>query len=276
MKTLILHTTPPDDPGAGRLRDEFDLRDAAGNVAAVLPEATVCAVREEMRGGEIMALIERHAPEVVVNLCEAPLGRPDLEPHVASLLEWLGVRFTGCGSETLALCRRKDRVNPVLRQAGVPVPLAAPLTHPSFPCIVKPAGGDGFWRRCASHSVCENRRGTRPGDRLRQGSGPGQKNSFREREFAVSLWGRAEPEHVSLGETLFLHGLRLITYAAKWEVESDDFANSPLVYDSVIAPDLRESIIAAARRQLARRGSAAGVAGWMCARTRTEIRAFWM
>ena len=243
MKALILHTTPPEDPGANRLRDEFDLREAAENVAAVLPESRVCAVRGEAR--EIAALVERHAPEVVVNLCEAPLGRPDLEPHVASLLEWLGVRFTGCGSETLALCRRKDRVNPVLRQAGVPVPQATSPTHPSFPCIVKPAGEDGS-AGLDHHSICEDP------ETLSRAMACAQVPMLVEeflpgREFAVSLWGRAEPTHVSLGETIFMRGLRLVTYAAKWEVESADFADSPLVYDAEIAPELRERIVAVAR-----------------------------
>jgi D-alanine-D-alanine ligase len=243
MKALILHTTPPDDPGADRLRDEFDLREAAGNVAAALPGSTVCEVRGE--AWEIVALIDRHAPEVVVNLCEAPLGRPELEPHAALLLELLGVRFTGCGSETLALCRRKDVVNPVLRDACVPVPMRVSLTHPSFPCIVKPSGEDGSaWM--SHHSVCEN--AEELGRALAYAKAPVLVEEFLPgREFAVSLWGCAEPEHVSLGETVFMRGLRLITYAAKWEVESDDFADSPLVYDSEIAPELREAIVAAAR-----------------------------
>ena len=89
-------------------------------IAEVLPGADVAKVRGEPR--EILALLEAHAPDVVFNLCEAPLGRPELEPHVAALLEWAGVRFTGSGSETLALCRRKDRVAAVLAGAGVPVP----------------------------------------------------------------------------------------------------------------------------------------------------------
>ena len=118
MKVLVLHTTPPKAPGEDRVVDEFDLREAASNVASALPEAAVCGARGDAR--EILALLDLHRPAVVFNLCEAPLGRPDLEAHVAALMEWLGVRFTGCGSETLALCRRKDLVNPVLRAAPGP------------------------------------------------------------------------------------------------------------------------------------------------------------
>jgi D-alanine-D-alanine ligase len=243
MKVLVLHTTPPEAPGGGRVADEFDLGNAASNVASVLPGAMVCSVRGEVR--EVLALLDLYHPEVVVNLCEAPLGRPDLEAHVAAVLEWLGMRFTGCGSETLALCRRKDLVNAVLRNAGVPVPCAVDLSRPVFPCIVKPASEDGS-AGLDHDSVCENADAlTRAVARL---SGPAVIQEFLSgREFAISLWGRLRPDYVSIGETVFQQGLRLITYAAKWHVESADFANSPMVYDAEIDPPLRDVIVAIAR-----------------------------
>src|SRR4030095_13283200 len=67
------------------------------------------------------------------------------------------------------------------------------------------------------------------------------------REFAVCLWGRTTPDHVSVGETRFLNGMRLNTYASKWDTESAAFADTPLDYRTVIAPDLRASIIDGAR-----------------------------
>jgi D-alanine-D-alanine ligase len=222
--------------------DEFDLSEAASNVAAALPEAAICGIRGDAR--EILALLDLHLPAVVFNLCEAPLGRPDLEAHVAALMEWLGIRFTGCGSETLALCRRKDLVNPVLSSAGIPVPAPIDPARPSFPCIVKPAAEDGS-AGLGHNSVCEN-----PAELARAMAhleGPAVIQEFLPgREFVVSLWGRCQPDFVSIGETVFEKGLRLITYAAKWHVESEDFANSPLFYNSKVAPRLREAIIAAA------------------------------
>jgi D-alanine-D-alanine ligase len=243
MKALILYTTAPDNPGCGRLRDEFDLHLAAENIGAVVPGAVVRAVRGEV--GEILSLVKEFGPEVVVNLCEAPLGRPDREPHAAALLEWLGVRFTGCGSETLALCRRKDRVNALLRAAGIAVPVAFPVSQPQFPCLVKPAAEDGsagldHASLCHDKAQLERAVARLAGPVLVEEFMPG-------REFAVSLWGREEPEHVSIGETVFERGLRLVTYEAKWVEESADFADSPLRYDSVIEPELRAGLIAAAR-----------------------------
>jgi D-alanine-D-alanine ligase len=67
------------------------------------------------------------------------------------------------------------------------------------------------------------------------------------REFAVALWGAIEPVDFSIGETLFRGSLRLNTYAAKWDIESEDFANSPLSYRTEIDPRLQEAVLTAAR-----------------------------
>ena len=236
-RVLVLHTLPPEKAAVGRSRDEFDLSEAAAAIAAVLPQARVAGVRGEAR--EILALLDKEKPDVVFNACEAPLGRPDLEAHLAALLEWSGVRFTGCGSETLALCRRKDRTGAALSAAGVPTPREG-----VFPCIVKPADEDGS-AGISAESVCRNEeevaraRARWNGPVLVQEFLPG-------REFAVSLWGAREPEHSSTGEFCFGGGLALNTYASKWDAESADFANSPLVYGDGIAAPLRAALLGAA------------------------------
>jgi D-alanine-D-alanine ligase len=238
VKVLVLHSLPPANAAAGRAVGEWELAEAAGNVAGVLPGAAVAGVRGDAR--EILKLLEIHCPDVVFNLCEAPLGRGDREAHVAALLEWLGVRFTGCRSETLALCRRKDWTNAVLAAAGVPVPRAG-----GFPCIVKPADDDGS--ACIfADSVCADAEAR---DRaLARLSGPAIVQDFLSgREFVVALWGRGRPEFSSIGETLYRNGLRLITYAAKWEPESRDFVDSPLTYNLALEPPLRDALLAAAR-----------------------------
>jgi D-alanine-D-alanine ligase len=222
----------------GRIAGEFDLSAAVSGVADVLPEAELAGVRGAP--AEVFSVLERCRPDVVFNACEAPLGRPDLEPHVASLLEWMGVRFTGSGSETLGLCRRKDRTNVLLAAAGVPVPRSG-----IFPCVVKPADEDGSaWidaaSLCMDASEVAQARSRLPGPAVVQEFVPG-------REFAVSLWGEREPEHISIGETRFESGLQLITYAAKWDIDSADFANSPLFYNTDVEPKLCDAVSQAAR-----------------------------
>lgn len=238
MKVLVLYTLPPATVAPGRMVDEFDVSAAAQGIAEVLPEAMVAGVHGEVR--EVLAVLDQHHPDVVFNVCEAPLGRPDREAHVAALLEWLRVRFTGCGSETLTLCRRKDRVNALLAAAGVPVPRTG-----VFPCIVKPVDEDGS-AGIDENSLCANAEAVaRARTRLK---GPVVIQEFLPgREFAVSLWGQEEPIDVSIGETRFTSGMRLNTYAAKWDPDSADFANTPLVYTPQPDPQLREAVIAAAR-----------------------------
>jgi D-alanine-D-alanine ligase len=239
MKTLVLHTVPPEELPAGRAAGEFDLTEAAEEIARLLPNAAVAGVRGEVR--EILSVLDTHRPDVIFNLCEAPLGRPCLESQVAALFEWAGVRFTGSGSETLALCRRKDRTKAVLAAAGVPVPRAG-----AFPCIVKPADEDGSAGLdhdavCADADAVERLRARSAGPVVVEEFLPGK-------EFVISLWGRTGPEHLSIGEVSFENGLRLFTYAAKWHLDSGDYLNSRLHYHTEIHPPLRAALTAAARR----------------------------
>ncbi len=237
-RVLILHTLPPQTAPPGRDRDEFDLSGSAQKIAGILPDAAVAGIRGDVR--EVLEVLTTHRPDVVFNLCEAPVGRPDREPHVAALFEWIGIPFTGSGSETLALCRRKDRANAVLTAAGVAVPHGG-----TFPCVVKPADEDGsagitHESLCADAAAVERARARLAGPAIVEDFLPG-------REFAVTLWGRDLGEHVSVGETLFLHGLRLNTYVGKWDLESREWADSPLSYDCEIEPWLRESVVETAR-----------------------------
>jgi len=184
--------------------------------------------------------VSRHRPDAVFNACEAPHGRVDREAHVAALLEWLGIRFTGSGSETLALCRRKNLVNPVLAAAGVSIP-----RENVFPCIVKPADEDGS-AGLHTGSICTDAEAlAKARDMI---DGPAVIEEFVPgREFAVSLWGPAEAEFFSIGELKFSGSLQLITYAAKWDPQSADFANSRISYEIDLESSLREDILAAAR-----------------------------
>jgi D-alanine-D-alanine ligase len=238
LKVLVLYSIAPETIEPGRSKCEFDLSDAARGVAGVVADAVLAGVRGEP--AEILEAVSLHKPDVVFNVCEAPLGRGDREAHVAALLEWLGVRFTGSGSETLALCRRKDLVKPVLEAAGVPVP----RSH-GFPCIVKPAREDASVGIHA-HSVCGDAAALARARALIDG--PVIVEEFLEgREFAVSLWGRTTPDFDSIGELTFSGGLRLVTYASKWDRQSAEFANSPILYGGTIEPALRQAILDAAR-----------------------------
>jgi D-alanine-D-alanine ligase len=239
MTVLVAHTLPPAAGAAGRIPGEFDLEEAAEAVGSALPGSVIRGIAG--RDEEFAGLVREHRPDAVFNLCEAPLGRPELEAHAAALWESLGVRFTGARSRTLALCRVKDRVNAVLASKGIPVPAGG-----TFPCVVKPAEEDGSaW--IGRDSICRDEEQVRlavdrlPGRALVEAFIPG-------REFAVSAWGRDRAEHFSIGETVFANGLELVTYEAKWLPESSDYRDSPVSYATEIDEGLRGVLVETAGR----------------------------
>ena len=86
--------------------------------------------------------------DLVFNLCEGIDGEAVFEPMVISVLELIGVPFTGSSSWTTALTLRKNVVNGVLDRAGLPVPRWAHVRHGEeitsvgFPAICKPVAED--------------------------------------------------------------------------------------------------------------------------------------
>ena len=99
------------------------------------------------------ALLRQVCPDLVVNLCEGLGGRSEGEILAARVVEEIGFPMTGSPSRTLALARRKDQVNALLEEKGLPVPhwgrwngfdrLRWAKGWNLFPAIVKPAGEDG-------------------------------------------------------------------------------------------------------------------------------------
>ena len=95
MKVLVVHAPAEARPrrGATRASSTFPRRRRTSQSVCRMRWWPACAAPAEM-----LDLLAAHRPDVVFNACEAPLGRPDLEPNIAALMELLGVRFTGSGS----------------------------------------------------------------------------------------------------------------------------------------------------------------------------------
>jgi len=125
-----------------------------------------------------------------------------------------------------------------------------------FPCIVKPAGEDAS-AGIHSHSVCANQ--AEMEFAAARWGGPVIVEEFLPgREFVVSLWGAGEETHWSIGETVFQGGVRLNTYEAKWDSDSYDYRNSPLIYNPPLDDAMRLRLVDLARRAWA----AAGMRGY--------------
>jgi D-alanine-D-alanine ligase len=101
----------------------------------------------------VISSLAANPPDFVLNLCDTGFGNvASRELHVPSLLEMLGIRYSGSPPACLAYCYDKALVRAVAAAHGIPVPAevfvpgcdagALPPTL-SFPALVKPNTGDG-------------------------------------------------------------------------------------------------------------------------------------
>ncbi|MCX7702481.1 MAG: methyltransferase domain-containing protein [Planctomycetota bacterium] len=101
------------------------------------------------------------------NLCDEGYdNNPRQELHIPSILEMLGINYTGAGPQCLAFCYDKSLVRGIAKEMGIPVadgffikPEDTTFELPfGFPVIAKPNYGDssfGITQRCVANSVEE-------------------------------------------------------------------------------------------------------------------------
>ena len=113
----------------------FDGLSALGKAPEILLLDSIEAVESSLQefAGEVVRVpvtndgrwverLRRGKFDLVFNLCEGIDGEAVFESMVISVLELLGIPFTGSSSWTTALTLRKNLVNAMLDRAGLPVP----------------------------------------------------------------------------------------------------------------------------------------------------------
>ena len=203
--------------------------------------------------------LRRAHVDLVFNLCESIDGVAALEPAVISVLELLGLPYTGSSSWTTSLCLRKHVVNAALERAGLPVPKFAVLRRgtaiPSvgFPAICKPAAEDasvGIEQR----SVVRTTRALaeRVGAMLERWDEVLVQRFVEGREVNVGILGDAVLPIAEIDFGNMPKGMwRIVTYRSKWEEGSDEDLGSaprcPARLPASVAAQLRRIAIAAWR-----------------------------
>lgn len=228
--------------------------DAAGVMEAV--DAVVVALGELGHAAFPVAIgrpLERVLPrlsavDTIFNLVEGLDGRSEDEPRVAALQELAGRPLTGARSETLALARRKDRVNALLAASGLPVPewtLADADTGArwrAYPAIVKPAGEDGSVGIHEASVVADPWELRAALARLR---GPALVQAFvGGRELNVGIVGDTV---LPVSEIVFSGTRRVVSYAAKWSPGSDADRGTRPICPARISAVLHDRVAALAR-----------------------------
>jgi D-alanine-D-alanine ligase len=203
--------------------------------------------------------LRRARVDFVFNLCESIDGVAALEPAVISVLELLGLPFSGSSSWTTSLCLRKHVVNAALDRAGLPVPkfavVRAGSSIPSvgFPAICKPAAEDasiGVEQRSVvrtSRALAE-----RVGSMLERWDEVIVQRYVEGREVNVGILGDSVLPIAEIDFGRMPKGMwRIVTYKSKWEDGSEEDLGSaprcPARLPATVAAQLRKIAIASWR-----------------------------
>ncbi len=199
--------------------------------------------------------------DVVINLCEAFAGHPQLESNVAAALELLGVAFTGNDSRTLALCLNKFKTKAVLKSCGLPtapaklVDSAETKIDMPFPVIVKPNREDASLGIDPESVVFDQESLQKQVQKILEiYDQPVLVEAFIDgREFNVAVLDDGHPQALPVSEIDFTNmpegHARILCYRAKWLPDDILYEKTPPVcpasIDDGLKTKLQEASVAA-------------------------------
>lgn len=266
LHVLLLYNAP------SLAKDHLDFASEAGVLESVTAisvalQAVGFRVSELAVDGSVAKLVEQLnslRPDVVVNLCESFASRSAGEPHVAALLELLGLPYTGSPSECLALAHDKPRTKRLLVGAGMPtadyVEVCSGNLLPEValremlatgPLIVKPAREDASLGIGPESVVVDWPALTQQVDNIQKRYGDVLIERYvAGREFNVGIIELSDLQVLPLAEIEFQKNAPLpwpiITYAGKWKTQSTDDLATPVCCPAAVEPELAQRIQAAA------------------------------
>lgn len=203
---------------------------------------------------DMIVLLQKVAPKFVFNLCEGLRGKSEMEMYVAGVLELIGLPYTGSSPLTLGLALNKFKVKQLLMASGIPTPRGW-IIYPNeniadtveldaipFPVIVKPSREDASIG-ISSESVVYDLAGVQRQidfihNRYNQ---PALVEQYvNGRELNVAVLGHKSPKVLPISEIDF-SGLppeepRIVSYKAKWDVNSPLFINTVPICPAKLAP----------------------------------------
>lgn len=243
VKILLIYNAPVLPEDHADAESERDLLQTVDSVfeALLSQEHHVTKLALTDSPEQLIETIRSTQPDIVFNLFEGFGNNPASEYHVAGLLDWLHLPYTGCPVEAMVLGRDKVRTKQLLRGAGLPtadfmvIHNLSQLVEPqSWPLIVKPSGTD------ASIGI-EQSSVVRTMDRLRE-----QVSSVMQRygcpvlvesylpgpEFNVGVIEAPELQTLPIAEMVYTPqpgvSWPIVSYASKWEPGSaEDLAMQP-------------------------------------------------
>ncbi len=236
LKILTLFDTagtPPQDQDFTRELKTEDWK-AEANVINALKglghEVRTLGVFDEP--GLILEEVKAHPPDVVFNLTEHFNNRSAYDQNVASLLEMLGVRYTGSGPTGLTLCKNKGMSKEILAYHRIRFPAfaifppGASARRPkrlAFPLFIKPVQEEASYG-ISQDSFVENDQAFEERVRFiheRMNQEALAEEYIEGRELYVSILGNRRLQVFPIREVIFAEipegKPRFSTFKAKWD-----------------------------------------------------------
>jgi D-alanine-D-alanine ligase len=205
--------------------------------------------------------------DLVFNLFEGFCGQPETEALVPEVLARLGVPYTGCPARALKMALDKVASKQVMRAEGVSTPgfqLLTPGTLSRFnlhyPCIVKPRGEDASHGLSQASVVSDFKALEGQVTKVCQlYGGEALVEEFIDgREFNVTVLGNGRGTVLPVSEIVYSlpPGMpRILTFAAKWEPESQYFRGTKTTCPARIPPTIQQHVTETALRAFCLLGS---------------------
>ena len=256
-RVLVLFDTDDAPPAAQDFSKHIESVDEAEfDVARALiargHEVRCLGFRDDI--DQLVAALRAQPCDLVFNLAERFRGESALDYTVVSVLDMLGLPFTGASSEGLILARDKALTKKVLAYHGILIPhfmvcpTGQPIQRPSdlrFPLIVKPLDEDASVGIAQSSVVRDdealNQRITFIHDKI--GTDAIVEEFIDGRELYVGVIGNDRPKALPPIEMVFknepnVEG-RIATFKAKWSVKYRESRG----IENMVAKDLSKSLV---------------------------------
>ena len=189
--------------------------------------------------------------DLVFNLFEGFAGHPETEAEIAEILSVLKMPFTGCPAGALKLALDKAKTKALLKSAGINTPdfqSLRPETLSSFrlnyPCIVKPRREDASHGLSPQNVVYDFASLEKQVTAVsRYYGGQALVEYFIDgREFNVSVLGDIVLPVSEIDYSLLEGVPPMLTFAAKWQPDSDYFKGTKVICPAEIGAEERENI----------------------------------
>ncbi|MFQ3593328.1 MAG: hypothetical protein SNJ82_09105 [Gemmataceae bacterium] len=242
---------------------EVDVIDNVDAVEKVLREAGYQVMRLGVTNDapSLIRGLHEQAPDVVVNLFEGTPDNNANEMYAAGILEWLGISYTGCPFQTLVLARSKHQAKRLFHAEGIPtaayfvVEDGKVTSNPlRYPCIVKPTQQDAsVGVDQASVVTTFEQLQARVRFLYEQFAQPVLVEEYIPgREITLALVEIPQLTLLPGTEVLFQYKnpefWPILTYKAKWDVDSIEFNETDYHFHAELSPELLDQMHSIAKR----------------------------